>query len=145
MSGRQIGNYLITEYIGGGGFGSGFKAEDTTQPGRVVAIKELHKKHTRNAVIKQRFFQEAVAMARLDHENLPRLFTFGEDNGCYYLVMEIISGRMLSDQIHEGGPMQVELAAKIIAQVLEALSYAHRNGIIHRDLKPDNIILMDSG
>src|ERR1044072_2600757 len=145
MSSRRICNYQTTEYIGGGGLGSVFKAEDVNTPGRIVAIKELHKKHARNPIIKQRFFQEAVAMARLDHENLPRLFTFGEDNGCYYLVMEFISGRMLSDQIHEGGPMQVELAAKIIAQVLEALSYAHRNGIIHRDLKPDNIILMDSG
>jgi serine/threonine protein kinase len=143
MSSRRIGNYQIIDYIGGGGFGSVFKAEDVSTPGRVVAIKELHKKHTRNTVIKQRFFQEAVAMARLDHENLPRLFTFGEDNGCYYLVMEFISGRMLSDQIHDGGPMQPELATKIIAQVLEALSYAHRNGIIHRDLKPDNIILID--
>src|ERR1044072_656972 len=103
MSGRQIGNYLITDYIGGGGFGSVFKAEDTTQPGRIVAIKELHKKHTRNTVIKQRFFQEAVAMARLDHPNLPRLYTFGEDNGCYYLVMELIFGRMFSAQIDEGG------------------------------------------
>jgi Protein kinase domain/PEGA domain len=145
MSGRQIGNYLITEYIGGGGFGSVFKAEDTTQPGRIVAIKELHKKHTRNTVIKQRFFQEAVAMARLDHPNLPRLFTFGEDNGCYYLVMEFISGRVLADELHANGAMSAELAAGILAQVLEAVSYAHRNGIIHRDLKPDNIILIDDG
>ncbi|HJQ23258.1 MAG TPA: protein kinase [Blastocatellia bacterium] len=143
MSGRRIGNYLITEYIGGGGFGSVFKAEDTTQPGRIVAIKELHKKHTRNTVIKQRFFQEAVAMARLDHPNLPRLYTFGEDNGCYYLVMEFISGRVLADELHENGAMTADLAAAILAQVLEAVSYAHRNGIIHRDLKPDNIILID--
>jgi Protein kinase domain/PEGA domain len=145
MSGRRIGNYLITEYIGGGGFGSVFKAEDTTQPGRIVAIKELHKKHTRNSVIKQRFFQEAVAMARLDHPNLPRLFTFGEDNGCYYLVMEFISGRVLADELRENGPMPADPAAAILAQVLEAVSYAHRNGIIHRDLKPDNIILIDEG
>ena len=143
MSGRQIGNYLITDYIGGGGFGSVFKAEDTTQPGRVVAIKELHKKHTRNSVIKQRFFQEAVAMARLDHVNLPRLFTFGEDNGCYYLVMEFIAGRVLADELRANGPLPAELAAGILAQVLDAVSYAHRNGIIHRDLKPDNIILID--
>ncbi|MFL6276408.1 MAG: protein kinase domain-containing protein [Blastocatellia bacterium] len=145
MSGRRIGNYLITEYIGGGGFGSVFKAEDTTQPGRIVAIKELHKKHTRNSVIKQRFFQEAVAMARLDHPNLPRLYTFGEDNGCYYLVMEFISGRVLSEELQQNGPMPAEPATAILAQVLEAVSYAHRNGIIHRDLKPDNIILIDEG
>src|SRR6185436_9135913 len=144
MSSRRIGNYQITDYIGGGGFGSVFKAEDIHTPGRIVAIKELHKKHTRNPVIKQRFFQEAVAMARLDHANLPRLFTFGEDNGCYYLVMEFISGRTLSDEIHNKGPIRHEIAARIIAQVLEALSYAHMSGIIHRDLKPDNIILADN-
>src|SRR6266404_1629620 len=69
MSSRRIGNYQITDYVGSGGFGSVFKAEDINTPGRVVAIKELHKKHTRNQVIKQRFFQEAVAMARLDHRD----------------------------------------------------------------------------
>lgn len=143
MSGRRIGNYQTTDYIGGGGFGSVFKAEDLNTPGRIVAIKELHKKHTRNAVIKQRFFQEAVAMARLDHPNLPRLFTFGEDNGCYYLVMEFISGKTLRDELHDNGPARPELAALIVSQLLEVLSYAHHNGIIHRDLKPDNIILVD--
>src|SRR5947207_2200640 len=142
MSSRRIGNYQITDYIGSGGFGSVFKAEDTNTPGRVVAIKELHKKHTRNQVIKQRFFQEAVAMARLDHPNLPGLYTFGEDNGSYYLVMEFISGKLLSDELHENGPMRSDLAVVVLTQVLKAVSYAHRNGIIHRDLKPDNIILV---
>lgn len=144
-SSRRIGNYQITDYVGSGGFGSVFKAEDVNTPGRIVAIKELHKKHTRNAVIKQRFFQEAVAMARLDHPNLPRLFTFGEDNGSYYLVMEFISGKLLSDEIQASGSLTPARAAGIIEQVLEALSYAHANGIIHRDLKPDNIILVESG
>jgi eukaryotic-like serine/threonine-protein kinase len=82
---RRIGNYRIIDYLGSGGFGSVFKAEDVNTPGRIVAVKELHKKHTRSAVMKQRFFQEAVAMARIDHPNIPRLYTFGEDNGSYYL------------------------------------------------------------
>ena len=82
-------------------------------------------------------------MARLDHPNLPRLFTFGEDNGCYYLVMEFISGKTLRDELHDNGPARPELALLIVSQLLEALSYAHHNGIIHRDLKPDNIILVD--
>ena len=142
MSSRRIGSYQITDYVGSGGFGSVFKAEDVNTPGRIVAIKELHKKHTRNQVIKQRFFQEAVAMARLDHPNLPRLYTFGEDNGSYYLVMEFISGKLLSDEIHESGPMRPDRAVNVLTQGLDAVSYAHRNGIIHRDLKPDNIILV---
>ena len=141
MSGRIIGNYRILEYIGSGGFGSVFKAEDVKTVGRIVAIKELHKKHSRSAVIKQRFFQEAVAMARLDHPNLPRLFTFGEDNGAYYLVMEFLSGALLTDEIQEKGAVPLERAVHIASQTLEAISYAHRNGIIHRDLKPDNIML----
>jgi hypothetical protein len=142
MSSRRIGNYQITDYVGGGGFGSVFKAEDINTPGRIVAIKELHKKHTRNQVIKQRFFQEAVAMARLDHPNLPRLYTFGEDNGCYYLVMEFISGKLLSDEIRDSGSIDFDRAVDIVSQVVDAVSYAHKNGIIHRDLKPDNIILV---
>jgi serine/threonine protein kinase len=145
MSSRRIGTYQITDYVGSGGFGSVFKAEDTNTPGRIVAVKELHKKHTRNQQIKQRFFQEAVAMARLDHPNLPRLYTFGEDNGSYYLVMEFISGKLLSDEIHDGGPMRSDRAVMILMQVVDALSYAHRNGIIHRDLKPDNVILVGDG
>ncbi|MCI0490453.1 MAG: protein kinase [Blastocatellia bacterium] len=142
MDSRRIGNYRIIDYVGGGGFGSVFKAEDVNTPGRIVAIKELHKKHTRSAVIKQRFFQEAVAMARLDHPNLPRLYTFGEDNGIYYLVMEFISGKLLSDEIAERVALSPDRAATIIAQVLKGVSYAHRNEIIHRDLKPENIMLM---
>jgi len=142
MSSRRIGNYQITDYIGGGGFGSVFMAEDVNTPGRIVAIKELHKKHTRNQVIKQRFFQEAVAMARLDHPNLPRLYTFGEDNGCYYLVMEFISCKLPSDDIRDQGAINCERAVDVTCQVLDAVSYAHKNGIIHRDLKPDNIILI---
>ncbi|HJQ70715.1 MAG TPA: serine/threonine-protein kinase [Blastocatellia bacterium] len=145
MSSRRIGNYQIIDYIGSGGFGSVFKAEDVNTPGRIVAIKELHKKHTRNASIKQRFFQEAIAMARLDHASLPRLYTFGEDNGSYFLVMEFLSGRPLSEEIQEGGAIDQSRALDILAQVLEAVSYAHRNGIIHRDLKPDNVFLMNDG
>lgn len=145
MSSRRIGTYQITDYVGSGGFGSVFKAEDTNTPGRIVAVKELHKKHTRNQQIKQRFFQEAVAMARLDHPNLPRLYTFGEDNGSYYLVMEFISGKLLSDEIHDGGPMRPDRAVSVLSQVVDAVSYAHRNGIIHRDLKPDNVMLVGNG
>ncbi|HUK90610.1 MAG TPA: protein kinase, partial [Blastocatellia bacterium] len=141
MTSRQIGNYRILDYVGGGGFGSVFRAEDLNSPGRIVAIKELHKKHSRSAVIKQRFFQEALAMARLDHPNLPRIYTFGEDNGSYYLVMEFVYGRPLSEEIQHTGPIPEQRAVQIITQVLEAVSYAHKNGVIHRDLKPDNIIL----
>ena len=145
MSSRRIGNYQIVDYIGNGGFGSVFKAEDVNTPGRIVAIKELHKKHTRNTSIKQRFFQEAIAMARLDHPNLPRLYTFGEDNGSYYLVMEFLSGHPLTDQIQQDGAIPQARALPILAEVLEGVSYAHRNGIIHRDLKPDNVFLMKDG
>lgn len=143
MAGRQIGNYRIIDYLGSGGFGSVFKAEDINTPGRIVAIKELHRKHTRSATIKQRFFQEALAMARLDHANLPRLHTFGEDQGSYYLVMEFLSGKPLSEEIHEKGAIETSRAASIIAEVLNALSYAHRNQIIHRDLKPDNVMILE--
>src|SRR5215470_9554771 len=142
MGSRQIGNYRVLEYVGSGGFGSVFKAEDVNSPGRIVAIKELHKKHTRSTVIKQRFFQEALAMARLDHPNLPRLYTFGEDNGCYYLVMEFVSGSPLNEELEDKGPFTSDRAVPIITQVLDAVGYAHKNGVIHRDLKPDNIILV---
>lgn len=145
MSGRQLGNYRIIDYIGSGGFGSVFRAEDINTPGRIVAVKELHKKHTRSAVIKQRFFHEALAMARLDHPSLPRLYTFGEDNGSYYLVMELLSGQLLSDELQEKESLDPARAAAILSQALDALSYAHRNGIIHRDLKPDNIMLVEDG
>ncbi|MGH9761797.1 MAG: protein kinase domain-containing protein, partial [Blastocatellia bacterium] len=89
--------------------------------------------------------QEALAMARLDHPNIPRLYTFGEDNGSYYLVMEFVSGSPLSEEIHEKGPIPSGRAVPIMGQVLEAVSYAHKNGVIHRDLKPDNIILVEGG
>lgn len=141
---RQIGNYRVLDYVGSGAFGSVFKAEDIGTPGRIVAVKELHRKHTRSAVIKQRFFQEALAMARLDHPNLPRLYTFGEDDGLYYLVMEFVSGSALADEIADRGKLSHDRAVRIICQVLEGIGYANKNGIVHRDLKPENIILLDS-
>ena len=133
MSDRVIGNYRVADYIGSGGFGSVFKAEDVNTPGRIVAIKELHKKHTRNAVIKQRFFQEAVAMARLDHPNLPRLFTFGEDNGSYYLVMEFISGRLLTDEIRESGGLKAPAATAISKRRTPAATPRRRRRILVRE------------
>src|SRR5262245_57328360 len=144
MGSRQIGNYRVIEYVGSGGFGSVFKAEDVKTPGRIVAIKELHKRHTRSQAIKQRFFQEALAMARLDHPNLPKLHTFGEDNGSYYLVMEFVSGTQLGEELEQNGPLSLDRAKAILAQVLQGVSYAHRNGIIHRDLKPDNVITLET-
>jgi hypothetical protein len=81
-------------------------------------------------------------MARLDHPNLPRLYTFGEDNGCYYLVMEFVSGSPLNEELEDKGPFTPDRAVPIITQVLDAVGYAHKNGVIHRDLKPDNIILV---
>src|SRR5262249_57620227 len=104
MGSRQIGNYRVIEYVGSGGFGSVFKAEDISSPGRVVAIKELHKKHTRSTVIKQRFFQEALAMARLDHPNLPRLYTFGEDNGSVLLSMWFLYGPPFREETTSKNP-----------------------------------------
>jgi len=141
--GRDIldGQFQILQKIGKGGMGSVYKA---LQPAmnRMVAVKILHPKLTSRKDLASRFRREARAMSHLAHPNTAKVFLYGElEDGSLYIVMELLEGKNMNQTVRSEGPMTLERAVGIMAQVCPALEEAHRAGIIHRDLKPENIFL----
>jgi serine/threonine protein kinase len=91
---------------------------------------------------KRRFQNEAQAASKLDHPNLVRAIDFGvHDNGCLFMVMDLVDGKTLGEHLKQVGRLSVEQALNIFIPICFALEYAHEQGVIHRDLKPSNIIL----
>ena len=112
---------------------------------RIVAIKVLPRGVEDNSHTIRRFQREIKATARLSHPNIVAALDAHEANGTHFLVMEYLDGRNLMDVVREQGPLPVNEAVRIIAQVAEAMSEAHRCGIVHRDIKPSNILLQPDG
>jgi serine/threonine protein kinase len=133
------GKYEIQGEIARGGMGIIYKAIHTTL-NRIVAIKVLHPQYSGDSAFLKRFQREARAMARLDHENIIRVFDVAEDHGSYYIVMEYFNGKDLKQLILEKGRIVPQEALTIAIQLTNALAYAHAQGIIHRDIKPGNIM-----
>jgi beta-lactam-binding protein with PASTA domain len=113
--------------------------------GREVALKVLSERFSKDTSFVERFRREAQSAANLNHPNIVSLFDFGSDDGTYYIVMEFIDGRPLSDIIELEGPLLAERAAEIASDVADALERAHTSGLVHRDIKPSNIMLTRSG
>jgi serine/threonine protein kinase len=124
----KVGPYEILEPIGAGGMGEVYKARDTRLD-RIVAIK------ISAARFSERFEREAHAVAALNHPHICTLYDVGPD----YLVMEYLEG------VPVKGPIPLDQALKLAAQIADALDSAHRKGITHRDLKPANILLTKAG
>jgi Tol biopolymer transport system component len=142
-SGTKLGPYEIQYPLGAGGMGEVYRARDTRLD-RAVAVKILATHLSSSCELKQRFEREARALSSLNHPNICHLYDIGSQNGTDYLVMEFLEGEPLSARLLRG-PLSVNDAVKIGAQVAEALQVAHRVGILHRDLKPGNIMLTRSG
>jgi serine/threonine protein kinase len=137
---QQIGQYRIISELGAGGMGVVYRALDVSLQ-REVAIKRLRSEFAANATVLERFRREAQMQAQLNHPNIAQLYTLVQDSESLCLVMEFVSGTVLTRFM----PMTWETALPIILQVLEGLEYAHRRGILHRDIKPDNIIIDGQG
>jgi len=90
----------------------------------------------------QRFLREGATTTRLAHPNVVRVFDSGvSDTGVAYLVMELLNGRTLGQEVSDGGPLSVKRAVWVVAAVADALAAAHRAGVVHRDIKPDNVFV----
>lgn len=134
------GRYRILDLLGKGGMASVYRAADL-QHGREVAIKVLSPRI--GALLgSERFLREIATTARLAHPNILPLFDSGSDAGLGWYVMPLLPGRTLKDRLLRG-PLDLDEALRIFADVASALDYAHRQGILHRDLKPANILLQD--
>lgn len=137
--------YIIQRKLGEGGMGTVYLAEDTLLE-RFVAVKELNISAVPvSESVGNRFQQEALALARLNHPNITHLYAFLPKDDTYWMVMEYVNGKTLEDWVQAHGPMQPLLACSIIVQILDGLHHAHRKGIIHRDLKPANVMISEEG
>ena len=144
MIGREIGKYTITELLGEGGMAVVYKARQPSLD-RDVAIKILTGPLARDEEFVTRFRREATAAGSLGHPNILTVHDAGvTEDGLHYIVMEYASGGPLSDLLRRG-PLPVERACEIGAQIAAALQVAHKHGIVHRDLKPSNILLARDG
>ena len=129
--------------LGEGGMGAVFRARDTKLD-RDVAIKILPEAFAHDADRLARFTREAKTLAALNHPNIAAIYGLEESDGITALVMELVEGDDLSQRIAQG-PIPLDEALPIAAQIAEALEAAHEQGIIHRDLKPANIKVRSDG
>ena len=138
--GSRLGSYEIVGPIGAGGMGEVYKARDTRLE-RMVAIKVLPPNLAGDPEFKLRFEREAKSISALNHPNICTLHDVGEADGSAFLVMELLEGETLADRLKRG-PVPVDQAIELAAQIADALDKAHRQGIVHRDLKPANVFLV---
>ncbi|MCK5619481.1 MAG: serine/threonine protein kinase, partial [Candidatus Krumholzibacteria bacterium] len=135
MIGESVSHYKILEKLGEGGMGVVYRAEDTRLK-RTVALKFLPAEMTRDAQAKERFVQEAQAASALDHPNICTIHEIDwTDDGRMFICMTCYDGETLEERI-AAGPLPVDEAARITAQIAAGLAKAHSQGIIHRDIKP---------
>ena len=134
--------YQVQALIGRGGMGAVYRAEHVHMK-KVMALKILHPAMSLNAEVVARFEREAVAAGRLRHPGIVTATDFGDlGDGSFYLALEFVDGKSLSDVLAKTGALDEERAMGIAYQMTLALSAAHAEGIIHRDLKPDNVMLV---
>ena len=136
--------YEIVSKIGTGGMADVYKAMDH-KLNRFVAVKVLKPEFREDATFVKKFRSEAQAAAGLTHPNIVNLFDVGDDEGVYYIVMELIEGITLKEYISKKGKLSVKEATSIAIQVSMGLEAAHSHGIVHRDVKPQNIIISTDG
>ena len=136
--------YEILGKIGTGGMADVYKAKDH-KLNRFVAVKVLKPEFREDTTFIQKFKSEAQAAAVLTHPNIVNVFDVGDDNGVYYIVMELIEGITLKEYISKKGKLSVKEATSIAIQVSMGLEAAHSHGIVHRDVKPQNIIISMDG
>lgn len=137
---QQIPGYTLQRKVGAGAMAVVYKAKQLSLD-RVVAVKVLPKRLSKNAEFVERFYREGRAAAALNHNNIVQAIDVNEHNGVHYFVMEFVEGCTVYDELATGKIYTEEEALNIGMQIARALAHAHERGIIHRDVKPKNIML----
>ena len=136
--------YAVTNVLGHGGMGTVYGGVEIAAE-RAVAIKVMRSDVSMDAAAVERFKREARLSSQLDHPNIIRQYDFGvTSEGLMYLVMELLTGRELADEIAASKTLTVPRALGVCGQVAQALQLAHAHGIVHRDLKPGNIFMAEA-
>lgn len=143
LEGQQLGQFRLEEFVGGGGMGAVFRGIDTSLD-RVVAVKVVSSHQTDEDTLR-RFRNEALSAARLDHPNIARVYSVGEEAGWSYIVFEFIQGVNIRDLVAHKGPLPVDEAVSYVIQAAEALEHASQRNVVHRDIKPSNLLVMEDG
>jgi eukaryotic-like serine/threonine-protein kinase len=146
MLGELLGaRYRVINVLGSGGFGHTYVAEDMQRPGNPrCVLKHLTFASEDAAMLEQvrRLFQaEAESLEKLgQHDQIPRLLAYFEENREFYLVQEFVEGRPFSEELVNGRRLTEQQVVDVLVDVLSILAYVHEQGVIHRDIKPDNLI-----
>ncbi len=145
LIGKTIGGAVVKEKIGKGGMGSVYLGHHLTLdiPVAIKFLKPEYAKRSPDAV--ERFLKEARAVAKLRHPNIVSVYNAGFEEGFYYMSMEYIEGRDLSEVLESPFQLSLKDALRLTCQVCDALNYAHKNNIVHRDIKPANIFIGEDG
>jgi len=140
-----VGRYQITNYLGGGGFGETYVANDTHLPGSPqCVVKKLKPQSTDITTLetaRRLFDTEAQVLYKLGtHDRIPQLLAYFEENAEFYLVQELIVGNDLSEEFKPGTIFTQDQVISLLQEVLEILDFVHQQKVIHRDVNPRNIL-----
>jgi TolB-like protein len=142
-TGHRVGPYEVVAPVGAGGMGEVYRARDTRLH-REIALKVLPEAAGADEIARERLVREARTASKLNHPHICTIHDVGEDDGCIYFAMELVSGRTLTD-LMAAGPLPLEEVLLYGGQVADALAHAHTHGIVHRDLKSANIVITPEG
>jgi len=137
-------DFRIEGFLGQGGMSVVFLARELNL-NRLVALKVLPTRQAKESSGVERFKQEAMIAASLDHPNIIPIHRFGSTSQCLWYTMKYIRGRSLAELLRDVGPLDLHDCFGLIEQIAGALDYAHRRDIVHRDMKPANVMLDENG
>ncbi|BAZ07905.1 serine/threonine protein kinase [Calothrix sp. NIES-3974] len=137
--------YRVVQVLATGGFGQTYIAEDTKRPGNPICVVKHLKPASSDAKLfetaKRLFQSEAESLEKLgNHDQIPRLLAYFDENQEFYLVQEFIQGHTLSEELVVGQCWSEAQVFYLLHEILSILDFVHAQGVIHRDIKPDNII-----
>src|SRR5438105_2823492 len=142
LVGRTLGEFVLRERIGEGGFGAVYRA---SQPAldREAVIKVLHASLHASKAATERFLREAKLASKLDHPYAAHIYAFGaEQDGELWIAMEHVRGTPLDQVLKLQGPLPLERFVPLLDRICEVVHTAHEQGIVHRDLKPANVMVL---